>query len=77
MTEPSPVTYLWDFFGPRAQGTAEHFEKHLREFLVKNEIANCPTGTESQGQGHVAAFCTPEGGRNELIEKALRPKRTK
>jgi uncharacterized protein len=71
------VTFLWDFFGPNAEGTATHFEKHLREFLQKNAVEGCTTGTESAGEGHMAAFCVTPSGATELVEKALRPKRRK
>ena len=68
------VTYLWDFFGPNAEGTAAHFEVHLREFLEKNGITGCETGTESEGDGHRATRCAAPAA-NEMIEKALRPRR--
>jgi hypothetical protein len=70
----SGVTYLWDFFGPNAEGTAAHFEIHLQQFLAENGITGCETGTESEGEGHRAARCAaPEP--NQAIEKALRPRR--
>ena len=28
--------YFWDFFGPDAERTAQHFRRHLDEFLEKN-----------------------------------------
>ena len=66
--------YTWDFFGSRAEGIATHFEQHLREFLRKNGISNCETGTQSQQPGHFAAWCrSPQA--SEAVEKALRPKR--
>ena len=71
------VTFLWDFFGPNATGTATHFEKHLREFLQKNGVEGCETGTESAGEGHLAAFCVTPSPSVELIEKSLRPRRRK
>jgi uncharacterized protein len=71
------VTFLWDFFGPNALGTATHFEKHLREFLQKNALEGCSTGTESEGDGHMAAFCVTTPAAVEMVEKSLRPKRRK
>jgi uncharacterized protein len=73
--EGASVTFYWDFFGPNATGTATHFEKHLQEFLRKNAVAGCETGTESAGEGHVAAFCVTPPGAVEVVERALRPKR--
>jgi uncharacterized protein len=71
------VTFLWDFFGPNAPGTATHFEKHLREFLTKNALDGCVTGTESEGAGHMAAYCVTPAAARDPVERALRPKRRK
>ena len=68
------VTYLWDFFGPNAEGTAAHFEVHLREFLDKHGITGAETGTESEGEGHRATRCSVREA-NPLIEQALKPRR--
>jgi hypothetical protein len=68
------VTYLWDFFGPNAEGTAAHFEVHLRQFLAEHGITDCETGTESEGEGHRAARCSTPAG-NDVLERALKPRR--
>jgi len=68
--------YFWDFFGPRADGTAEHFLVHLREFLVKNACPDMPTGLHSQGAGHQAVFCCPPAELEAAIERSLRPRRS-
>lgn len=68
-------TYFWDFFGPSAQGTAEHFEKHLSEFLSTQSLDGCLTGTVSAGAGHMSAFCTAPPAAQTKIERALRPRR--
>lgn len=75
--DAAPVTFLWDFFGPNATGTATHFEKHLREFLSKNALTGCETGTESEGTGHMATFCITPAAACDTVERALRPKRRK
>ena len=68
-------SYFWDFFGPRADGTAQHFLVHLREFLKKHECPEMPTGLRSEGPGHRGVFCTPPEAFREAIERSLRPKR--
>ncbi len=68
-------TYYWDFFGPRALGTAEHFLVHLRGFLKTNECPDMPTGLRSEGAGHQAVFCSPPEAFREPIERSLRPRR--
>ena len=68
-------TFYWDFYGPRARGTAEHFAKHLEEFLQKHGLENCETGTESTEPNHRAAWCKAPPAAEETIEKALKPRR--
>jgi hypothetical protein len=68
-------TYYWDFFGPNADGTAEHFVRHLNEFFAKNGILGCETDTMSAGVGHRAARCRAPEAAEPVIERALRPKR--
>ena len=67
--------YFWDFFGGRAQGTAEHFHRHLLEFLAKNSCPAMPSGVEALGPTHHAVFCAPPAELREAIERSLRPKR--
>lgn len=68
-------TLYWDFFGPNAEPTAAHFEKHLREFLERHGLA-CETGLESAGEGHHAARCRATEPEAERIAAALRPQRS-
>lgn len=68
-------SYFWDFFGPRAQGTAEHFLVHLREFLGKNQCPDMPTGLSSEGAGHHAVYCCPPAELETRIAASLRPRR--
>jgi hypothetical protein len=69
-------SFFWDFFGPRADGTAQHFLVHLREFLKKHECPDMPTGLRSEGAGHQAVFCSPPAEFEAAIERSLRPKRS-
>ncbi len=68
-------SYFWDFFGPRAEGTAQHFLVHLREFLRKNECPEMATGLRSEGAGHHAVFCSPPAEYEARIAASLRPRR--
>lgn len=70
-------SYYWDFFGPRAEGTAQHFLIHLREFLQNNGCPDMPTGLRSEGAGHQAVFCSPPAEFQASIERSLRPRRFK
>ena len=66
---------FWDFFGPRREGTAQHFLLHLRQFLQKNGCPDMPTGLRSEGAGHQGVFCIPPPEFQAAIERALRPQR--
>ncbi|PRP90268.1 Alpha/beta hydrolase family protein [Enhygromyxa salina] len=72
---PKPTLY-WDFFGPTAQGTAEHFHGHLDEFLAREGFADCETGVEGVEPGrHVAAWCRCPEELVSTLGRALRPRR--
>ncbi|HET9954054.1 MAG TPA: hypothetical protein VFQ61_06105 [Polyangiaceae bacterium] len=68
-------TFLWDFFGPAAPLTAAHFKKHLDEFLARNALEGCETGTRSEAPGHMAAFCRTPSVHWSAVQHSLRPKR--
>jgi uncharacterized protein len=72
----SRIRLFWDFFGPSATRTAEHFRKHLDEFLLANSVADCETGTSSSGPGHDAAYCVAPLETSEGLQRALRPRRS-
>ena len=72
---PAGKTYFWDFFGPRADGTARHFQKHLEQFLETHALPGCRTGLASEGEGHQAVYCEAPAAAESAIEGALRPRR--
>lgn len=65
----------WDFFGGQAAGTAAHFRRHLDDFLAREALIGCATGTESYSPSHHAAFCDTPPDAEELIIRTLRPRR--
>lgn len=72
--EVGQIRFLWDFFGPRAEGTAQHFEKHLLQFLNQHDLA-LPTGLLTESDNHVVVFCDPTEPIADQIGRALRPNR--
>lgn len=66
---------LWDFFGPDAERTAVHFEKHLTQFLIGNGHPDLSRGTESAGAGHYGAYCIVPETLLDAMKRALRPNR--
>ena len=70
-------TYYWDFFGPRAEGTAKHFLAHLDAFLQKHVLDGCKTGVDSSGSGHQAVFCKTPDAHADLVKRVLKPQRAR
>jgi len=75
-TSPSRMCLYWDFFGPNATGTAEHFRKHLTELFAAESIDDCELGLESKGRGHHAVWCRADAARAEDLSARLRPRRS-
>lgn len=75
MTSPALRTYYWDFFGPRSEPTAAHFQRHLRGFLKEHGLGELAVSADSKAPGHHAVGVVTPEPHWELIEKALRPKR--
>ncbi|HVH97930.1 MAG TPA: YqiA/YcfP family alpha/beta fold hydrolase [Enhygromyxa sp.] len=66
----------WDYFGPTAEGTAEHFRVHLDEFLQRERLEGCETGVEVVTPGHhAAAWCRCPEPLVDTLGRALRPRR--
>jgi pimeloyl-ACP methyl ester carboxylesterase len=75
LIEPKPVLY-WDFHGPAAQGTAEHFHRHLDEFLTREGLGGCETGVDVAESGrHAVVRCRSPESLVAVIGRALRPHR--
>ena len=65
---------IWDFFGPRAQGIAEHHAAHVNEF-VRREGVSATTGAECAAPGHWSAWLVIDEAVALRLRAALRPNR--
>ena len=63
---------LWNFHGPSARPTAQHFEKHLRDFLAREHV-HAQTAQISDSPGHAGIVCLCDNLTATHLEKALRP----
>jgi len=70
----SQLELIWDFFGPRAQGIAEHHATHVREF-VQREGVTAEVGARESGPGHWSAWVTVSEADAMPLRNALRPNR--
>lgn len=68
------VRFQWDFFGPDAAATADHFCKHLGEFCTREGIASFRTYT-TPGTGRAVASLECDERHLVLVRDRLRPKR--
>ena len=69
------TTFCWDFFGPRAEGTARHFLRHLDDFLQRERVEGCSTAVEAARPGQWTVTCRTPAEAAEPIRLALRPRR--
>ena len=65
---------IWDFFGPRAQGIAEHHAAHVSEF-VRREGVTAEVGARHSGPGHWSAWVLVSEEAALPLRNALRPNR--
>jgi hypothetical protein len=70
-----PTTFFWDFFGPRAEGTARHFLRHLDEMLARDGVAGCATAVEQPHAAQWTVSCRAPGEAADALRRALRPRR--
>lgn len=65
----------WEFFGSDARGTAEHFRRHLDEFLIREQVGACTHGVVVDRAGQAATWCLAPHDRVETLVRALAPRR--
>ena len=56
-------------------GTAEHFRRHLVQFLEEHGLGDSTTGVDQHGPNQSTAWCTVPIDVRELIEGHLKPRR--
>lgn len=65
----------WDFFGPRAEGTARHFERHLREFFEREALTLGESGVVEHDRFKWSAYCEVDDETADNVRRALKPQR--
>ena len=69
------IKLIWDFRGPDAAKTAEHHERHLKEYIASEGTALDITGHIDLGELHSYAFMVVEKSEMIPIRDALKPHR--
>jgi len=71
------MIHHWDFFGPDAEKTAEHFKKHFGEFAKNLHIDSSADGFFSAADSHVCFWVAiADEQKSELTRTKLRPRRS-
>ena len=68
------IACIWEYFGTDSNGTAIHFEKHLKEFIAIKNIQNTQTGTQINGDIQSFVWCAGNKEDLTLIIEMLKPK---
>ena len=69
------IRVVWDYFGPSAQPTAEHFSRHLTEFLIENNCSEYVVKTEEVSSVHSATYADVPHDFLDVVGPTLRPHR--
>lgn len=69
------IKLIWDFRGPRAARTAEHYRTHLEEFIVIEELKFDITGVHHFSDSHSMAYMVVAEFEMEEAREILKPQR--
>lgn len=69
------IKLIWDFRGPAAARTAEHHERHLKEYIMIEELVANITGFQHLHEMHSLAFLVIAESQLRSVRDALRPHR--
>lgn len=69
------IKIIWDFRGPGAAKIAEHYQKHLEEFVTIEELKFDITGFEHFSPTHSSAFLVVAEFELKEVRELLKPHR--
>ena len=69
------IKLIWDFRGPAAEKTAEHHEKHLKEYIIMEKLPLDITGFQILNDMHSIAFMVVTDAFMIGVRDALKPHR--
>lgn len=69
------IKLIWDFRGPSAARTAEHYQKHLEEFITFEELKFDITGFQHLSEFHSIAFLVVAEFEMKEVREILKPNR--
>ncbi|MBO0324261.1 hypothetical protein J0X14_18265 [Muricauda sp. CAU 1633] len=69
------IKLIWDFRSPGAANIAEHYQKHLEEFVMIEELKFDITGFEHFSSTHSIAFLVVAEFELKEVKELLKPHR--
>ena len=69
----SKLKFVWEFYGSDSEQLSIHHLNHLKEFLIKENIINHGTGSESSSENLSITYVILEESYLELIKNTIRP----
>ena len=69
------IKLIWDLRGPDAAKTAEHHEKHLKEYAISENLTGRITGHKTLSPLHSIAFLVVTNAEMITVRDALKPHR--
>ena len=69
------IKLIWDFYGPNAEKTAEHHEKHLKEYIASEKLNIPNTGFETISEMQSIAYMVVTQDQMKPIRDTLKPHR--
>ena len=69
------IKLIWDFRGPAAAKTAEHHEKHLKEYVAIEQVLADSTGHQNITDVHSIAYLVVAEKDMIAFRDALKPHR--
>lgn len=69
------IKLIWDFRGPAAAKTAEHHEKHLKEYIAIEKLPLEITGFQILNDMYAIAFMVVTDAEMIGVRDALKPHR--
>tara|TARA_Y100000814_G_C12118469_1_gene329715 strand:+ start:285 stop:518 length:234 start_codon:yes stop_codon:yes gene_type:complete len=69
------IKLIWDFRGPAAAKTAEHHEKHLKEYIAIEKLSLNITGFDVINDMHATAWMVVTDEHMITVRDALKPHR--
>lgn len=73
--EDRKIKLIWDFKGQAAEKTAEHHEKHLKEYIAIEELDLKITGHQHLTDMHSLAYMVVHESQIKVLRDVLKPHR--